>query len=301
MNRGTFGSATLFVYYFLALLFMAVSAFTPKNPQQHQNKYKRNNKSWKQHHPSSWDQIKSLLTCKQVEIEFPSTKASVIGYSKLGSSCNSICSFRDVVHTNTRVVHRADNSPESSTVGIQQTGLLTRKPLNNYSNKPSSSTNGVGGCQARRPIQKQCNSEDSLGAMSATPLSTTQVILLQEQQSAFAHNVVRSSQKLKAWTFTNPSNMPFQSREQRTRRQHSGDHLQIKLDEDRESNLQDQTDIKGPQQPTHDPTVRGVQGRGEGTCKRQRQEEPQVRRRRERAAQIPLHLANVRAGRTSLV
>ncbi|KAK9129579.1 hypothetical protein Sjap_010066 [Stephania japonica] len=52
--------------------------------------------------------------------------------------------------------------------------------------------------------------------MSATPLSTPQVILLQEQQSAFAHNVVRSSQKLKAWTFTNPSNMPFQSREQRT-------------------------------------------------------------------------------------
>ncbi|KAK9164445.1 hypothetical protein Syun_005347 [Stephania yunnanensis] len=74
MNRGTSGSPTLFLYYFLALLFMTVTAFTPTNPQQH-NKSKRNNKSSKQqqkkkqHHPSSWDQIKSLLTCKQVEIE----------------------------------------------------------------------------------------------------------------------------------------------------------------------------------------------------------------------------------------
>ncbi|KAM1662912.1 hypothetical protein ACFXTN_038647 [Malus domestica] len=88
---------------------------------------------------SSWDHIKNLLTCKQIEgsrVHDPS-KNNIVGgaaaghgggYSKVGSSCSSICSFRDVVHGNTRVVHRGDSSsPESSTLG-QETGLLARKP-----------------------------------------------------------------------------------------------------------------------------------------------------------------------------
>ena len=58
------------------------------------------------------------------------------GYSKL-SSCSSICNFRDVANGNTRVVHRADNSPESSTVG-QDSGLLRRKK--HVSNGASSSS-----------------------------------------------------------------------------------------------------------------------------------------------------------------
>ncbi|XP_030446973.2 LOW QUALITY PROTEIN: uncharacterized protein LOC115669928 [Syzygium oleosum] len=75
---------------------------------------------------SSWDQFKSLLTCKQVEgsaVHDPSKSNKLVAG---GSSCSSICSFRDVVHGNTRVVHRADNSPESSSVG-QEAGLLSRK------------------------------------------------------------------------------------------------------------------------------------------------------------------------------
>lgn len=70
--------------------------------------------------PSSWDQIKNLLTCKQVE------GSRVHDPSKGVSSCGSMCSFRDVVHGNTRVVHRSDNSsPESSSLG-QEARLLHR-------------------------------------------------------------------------------------------------------------------------------------------------------------------------------
>ncbi|KAM1621956.1 hypothetical protein ACFX1X_020615 [Malus domestica] len=78
--------------------------------------------------------IKNLLTCKQIEgsrVHDPSKNNMVSGtaagqsggYSKLGLSHNSMCSFRDVV-----VVHRADNSsPESSTLG-QEIGLRSGKP-----------------------------------------------------------------------------------------------------------------------------------------------------------------------------
>ncbi|XP_023643874.1 uncharacterized protein LOC17896398 [Capsella rubella] len=92
--------------------------------------------------PSSWDQIKNLLTCKQIEgsrVHDPSKNSNQPGPSittnlspsKLGSSCSSICSFRDVAHGNTRVVHRADHSPDvanSSTAPDSETRLLTRKP-----------------------------------------------------------------------------------------------------------------------------------------------------------------------------
>ncbi|KAL0432353.1 UNVERIFIED_CONTAM: hypothetical protein Slati_2569600 [Sesamum latifolium] len=79
---------------------------------------------------SSWDQIKNLLTCKQVQdskIHDPS-KATPSHTLFHASSCSSICTFRDVVHANTRVVHRsADNSPEGSTVGQDTSRLLTKK------------------------------------------------------------------------------------------------------------------------------------------------------------------------------
>ncbi|XP_010061047.2 uncharacterized protein LOC104448832 [Eucalyptus grandis] len=87
---------------------------------------------------SSWDQFKNLLTCKQVEgsaVHDPSKNNN----KPVGSSCSSICSFRDVVHGNTRVVHRADNSPESSSVG-QEAGLLSRK-----GGAGSSSSRSLGG------------------------------------------------------------------------------------------------------------------------------------------------------------
>ncbi|XP_044475028.1 uncharacterized protein LOC123202945 [Mangifera indica] len=102
----------------------------PKNQRSKHKKKKKKQPKIKQKQPSSWDQIKNLLTCKQIDgsrVHDPAKNANA--YSKLGSSCGSICSFKDVVHGKTKVVHRADNSPESSTVG-QETGLLSRKVVN---------------------------------------------------------------------------------------------------------------------------------------------------------------------------
>ncbi|KAE8654043.1 hypothetical protein F3Y22_tig00117056pilonHSYRG00737 [Hibiscus syriacus] len=108
-----------------------------KQPPQRRRKQVK-----KQKQPSSsWDQIKNLLTCKQMEgskVHDPAKNQVAPphqqGYPKISSSCNSICSFRDVVHGNTRVVHRADNSPESSTVG-RETALLRRKAVNGSSSR----------------------------------------------------------------------------------------------------------------------------------------------------------------------
>lgn len=124
---------------------------------------KRKKKQIKQQQqPSSWDQIKNLLTCKQLEgskVHDPTSskkidKNSSSGYSKLGS-CSSICTFRDVAHGNTsRVVHRADNSPDSSSAG-QETGLIRRKTINgssstrsNMSSATSVRSNGGGSCRS---------------------------------------------------------------------------------------------------------------------------------------------------------
>ncbi|CAI9116922.1 OLC1v1018214C1 [Oldenlandia corymbosa var. corymbosa] len=89
---------------------------------------------------SSWDQFKNLLTCKQIEgstVHDPSSSkhngsTNTTSNQKSGS-CSSICTFRDVVHGNTRVVHRADNSPESSSLG-QETGRLLSKKSSHGSN-----------------------------------------------------------------------------------------------------------------------------------------------------------------------
>lgn len=147
--------------YFLSLLLMALLTFIPaeatqskKQPSKRRRKDKTIITNQKQHQ-SSWDQIKNLLTCKQIEgsrVHDPSKNNG--GYSKLGS-CSSICSFRDVVHGNTRVVHRADNSPESSTVG-QETGLLRRKPVSGSSSRSltgSARSNGAGAYTSTRGMQ----------------------------------------------------------------------------------------------------------------------------------------------------
>ncbi|XP_051150777.1 uncharacterized protein LOC127265139 [Andrographis paniculata] len=96
---------------------MAVLSFQP-NPNSHKPSSKRKKQTAKQQ--SSWDQFKNLLTCKQVQ------DSQVHHPSKPSSSCSSICSFRDVVHGNTRVVNRSDNSPEGSTAG-HETRLLHKK------------------------------------------------------------------------------------------------------------------------------------------------------------------------------
>lgn len=152
----------------MALLTFVPEATEPKNkkkaPPPSKRRQKQSSSSKKQQNPpssssSSWDQIKNLLTCKQIEgsrVHDPSKNhnianggagAAAAGYSKLGSSCSSICSFRDVVHGNTRVVHRADNSPESSSLG-QETGLLGRKHVTRSSTRSSSSRSNATGTGA---------------------------------------------------------------------------------------------------------------------------------------------------------
>ncbi|KAK6939356.1 hypothetical protein RJ641_028887 [Dillenia turbinata] len=122
---------------------MALLNFLPEasETKKQLSKKKRKQKQQIQKQPSSWDQIKNILSCKQIEgshVHDPSKKN--VGYSKLGSSCSSICSIRDVVHGNTRVVHRADNSsPESSSLG-QETGLLSRKGNSGSSTRSVNST-----------------------------------------------------------------------------------------------------------------------------------------------------------------
>ncbi|KAH6755339.1 C2H2-like zinc finger protein [Perilla frutescens var. hirtella] len=153
MTRGNSLAALLF--QFLALLFMALLTFLPE-PSHDLKKQAPKSKRKKKlppppppaKPPSSWDQIKNLLTCKQIEgskIHDPSKNTY--------SSCTSICTFRDVVYGNTRVVHRADNSPEGSTVG-QETRLLAKKSTHGSSSRSAHSvrsTAAVGGasCTAR--------------------------------------------------------------------------------------------------------------------------------------------------------
>ncbi|BBG94830.1 Lactate/malate dehydrogenase family protein [Prunus dulcis] len=158
----------LVICFFMALLTFVPEATEPKNkkkaPPPSKRRQKQSSSSKKQQNPpssssSSWDQIKNLLTCKQIEgsrVHDPSKNHNIVnggagaaaaGYSKLGSSCSSICSFRDVVHGNTRVVHRADNSPESSSLG-QETGLLGRKHVTRSSTRSSSSRSNATGTGA---------------------------------------------------------------------------------------------------------------------------------------------------------
>ncbi|TMX03522.1 hypothetical protein EJD97_015855 [Solanum chilense] len=156
MKKRTSSSSTiaLFFSHFLALFLMALLTFLPETseknqPSKRRKKQQKQNKE-KQKQPSSWDQFKNLLTCKQIEnstVHDPASKnppssssaaaAPAGAYSKL-SSCSSICSFRDVVHGNTRVVHRADNSPESSSLG-QETRLLSKNKTSHHGPSSSSS------------------------------------------------------------------------------------------------------------------------------------------------------------------
>ncbi|MBA0819881.1 hypothetical protein Gohar_021602 [Gossypium harknessii] len=180
---------------------MALLTFLPEaaaEPMKQPPKRRRKQvKKQKQPTTSSWDQINNLLTCKQMEgskVHDPSKNNNPApphhhqhGYSKLASSCSSICSFRDVVHGNTRVVHRADNSPESSTVG-QETALLRRKAVNGSSS---------------RSLSGSTRSNNS-----TTTSSSSRAIQFRKLSGCYeCHTIVdpssaeRCSQKLKAWNF----------------------------------------------------------------------------------------------------
>ncbi|XAR61665.1 hypothetical protein NMG60_11016147 [Bertholletia excelsa] len=138
---------------------MALRSFLPDSSELKVQPSKCKPRPHHQKHHSSWDQIKNLFTCKQIErttVHDPSNPSG--GYAKLGS-WGYICSFNDVVRGNTRVVHRADNSPESSYLG-QQTQLLTRKSSSGSVSTPSLSgsarSNGSGvsyGSSSSRALQ----------------------------------------------------------------------------------------------------------------------------------------------------
>ncbi|XP_023772081.1 uncharacterized protein LOC111920749 [Lactuca sativa] len=115
---------------------------------QHQQKPKPKPKSKPKHQTppsSSWDQFKNLLTCKQMDVVGSNKAQDPVknpnNHSKL-SSCSSICSFRDVVHGNTRVVHRADNSPESSSVGLNSGHINRKKELSGGGSSSSKTISG---------------------------------------------------------------------------------------------------------------------------------------------------------------
>lgn len=95
---------------------MALLTSSPQKPLLKTNcKQKASSKRHIQ--PSSWDQIKNLLGCKYLQSATavhnpPTTNVKAISgaYSKLGH-CKYTCSFKDVVQGNTKVIHRANNSP----------------------------------------------------------------------------------------------------------------------------------------------------------------------------------------------
>ncbi|XP_024985431.1 uncharacterized protein LOC112521034 [Cynara cardunculus var. scolymus] len=137
----------------MAVLKLPPSETQKVQPTKRRRKHHPQNPKLKQQHSSSstsssWDQIKNLLKCKQMDVGGSDQKVqdpvrNPNGYSKL-SSCGSICNFRDVANGNTRVVHRADNSPESSTVG-QDSGLLRRKKHVSNNGASSSSSRSLTG------------------------------------------------------------------------------------------------------------------------------------------------------------
>ncbi|XP_076885669.1 uncharacterized protein LOC143535254 [Bidens hawaiensis] len=120
-----------------------------KRRRKHQHHPQTQNTKLKHQPTSSWDQIKNLLKCKQLDVTGSGQKIqedhpgrNPNGYSKL-SSCSSICSFRDVANGNTtRVVHRADNNNNNNNNNNNSPEDLRRKKR--ASSLSSSSSSGAG-------------------------------------------------------------------------------------------------------------------------------------------------------------
>lgn len=135
--------------------------------------------------PSSWDHFKNLFSCKQIQgsnIHDPQ-----YAYSKLGSSCNSICSFRDVVRGNTRVVHRPDNSPDGTTPAHKTRLLAGQKPVTS-----ASSTRALSG-STRSKAASTCPASSK--AMQFRKLSGCYEchMIVDPTRSSFAHPLPMTS------------------------------------------------------------------------------------------------------------
>lgn len=91
---------------------MAITGFLPptNQHQEKKNKKKKKKKKSQTKEISSWEQLKNILSCKSTaptgqQVHDPSKPTTKPMTSYCGSS---LCAIRDVVHGNTRVVHRAD-------------------------------------------------------------------------------------------------------------------------------------------------------------------------------------------------
>ncbi|WOL09654.1 hypothetical protein Cni_G18407 [Canna indica] len=101
---------------------------------------------------SSWEQFKSLLSCRSAaasQVHDPASAAARLGRAACGSS---ICAIRDVVHGNTRVVHRSDTDLSSDAGSISQqqheTAPLARTGRSARHHPPVASS-GCGGYYSR--------------------------------------------------------------------------------------------------------------------------------------------------------
>ncbi|RWW49820.1 hypothetical protein BHE74_00043965, partial [Ensete ventricosum] len=146
VNGGEEGRPLALVHRLLAaLVLMALTSFvqaaTPTSHHQHHHtddRHERKRRKRKKKKPSpppgptrtlappspssssssSWEQFKSLLSCRITaasQVHDPSSTAARLGRAACGSS---ICALRDVLHGNTRVVHRPDTDLSSSAVSV---------------------------------------------------------------------------------------------------------------------------------------------------------------------------------------
>ncbi|XP_074560168.1 uncharacterized protein LOC141816246, partial [Curcuma longa] len=108
---------------------------------------------------SSWEQFKNLLSCRSA-VEQVHDPASRLGRAVCGSS---ICALRDVVHGNTRVVHRSDtdlSSDAASSLSLSlyqnQTAPLTRSSRHRPAPPVASLNCGRGGYYSQLPKLSGC-------------------------------------------------------------------------------------------------------------------------------------------------
>ncbi|RWV82449.1 hypothetical protein BHE74_00058495 [Ensete ventricosum] len=148
------------IHLLAALLLMALTSFLPaatptSHPHHHSDDRHERKKKTKKPPPtprtrtlspsssssSSWEQFKSLLSCRSTavaQVHDPSSTAARLRRASCGSS---ICAIRDVVHGNTRVVHRSDTdlSSEASSIAQHETAPLARAARSARHHPPVSS------------------------------------------------------------------------------------------------------------------------------------------------------------------
>ncbi|KAJ3706203.1 hypothetical protein LUZ61_009908 [Rhynchospora tenuis] len=115
-----------------------------RQPHQHQHPHHSHRRRHKKLPPpapqpqpsppvSSWEHFKSLLSCRSlssVHIVAPSSNAKPpiasrnVTATGTGICGTSLCALRDVVHGNTRVVHRSDNTDSASAASVESVGSI---------------------------------------------------------------------------------------------------------------------------------------------------------------------------------